>query len=320
MQRAEMIGFGILGAAAALATAAALTRADGIAPRVPRQASRLPGRSAAVPVHLRAARSLSRSSALLALSVLADSGMEHYRGSFENRAMYTPLAVSLLTLGAGVHGGMDDRPAAHRARDAIYLMGAATGVIGNGFHLYNILKRPGGLGSQNLFYAAPIGAPIAMLLSGTLGAAAERLRDEPAEAPRLFGMPAGRALALLASIGLIGTVGEVALLHFRGAFHNPAMYAPVVIPPIAAALLAHAALVPPHPDRWFTRLWLRCTALLGVVGVGFHTFGVARNMGGWRNWSQNLFSGPPLPAPPSFTALALAGLAALGLREGEHDA
>ncbi|GJH05657.1 hypothetical protein CBA19C8_33890 [Paraburkholderia terrae] len=67
-------------------------------------------------------------------------------------------------------------------------------------------------------------------------------------------------------------------------------------------------------------MWLRCTALLGFAGVGFHTFGVARNMGGWRNWSQNIFSGPPLPAPPSFTALALAGLAALGLREGERDA
>ncbi|HEX3634930.1 MAG TPA: hypothetical protein VHV99_05485, partial [Paraburkholderia sp.] len=207
----------------------------------------------------------------------------------------------------------------HRARDAIYLTAAATGVIGNGFHLYNILKRPGGLGWGNLFYAAPIGAPIAMLLSGALGAAAERLRDEPERDPRLYGMPAGRALALLASVGLIGTVGEAALLHFRGAFHNPAMYAPVAIPPIAAALLAHAALATPQPKRWFTRFWLRCTALLGFAGIGFHTFGVARNMGGWRNRSQNIFSGPPLPAPPSFTALALAGLAALGLREGEAD-
>jgi hypothetical protein len=35
-------------------------------------------------------------------------------------------------------------------------------------------------------------------------------------------------------------------------------------------------------------------------------------MGGWRNWSQNLLNGPPLPAPPAFTALAIAGLAALG--------
>jgi hypothetical protein len=36
-------------------------------------------------------------------------------------------------------------------------------------------------------------------------------------------------------------------------------------------------------------------------------------MGGWRNWSQNIQAGPPLPAPPSFTGLALVGLAALNL-------
>jgi hypothetical protein len=67
-------------------------------------------------------------------------------------------------------------------------------------------------------------------------------------------------------------------------------------------------------------LWLRFTALMGVIGVGFHAIGVARNMGGWRNWTQNLQAGPPLPAPPSFTGLALAGLAALGLlQDNPHD-
>jgi hypothetical protein len=62
---------------------------------------------------------------------------------------------------------------------------------------------------------------------------------------------------------------------------------------------------------------LRLTALGGVLGAGFHVFGVGRGMGGWRNWSQNILNGPPFPAPPSFTGLALAGLAALGLIE-EH--
>ncbi len=41
-------------------------------------------------------------------------------------------------------------------------------------------------------------------------------------------------------------------------------------------------------------------------------------MGGWRNWSQNALSGPPLPAPPSFTGVALAALAGLRLLE-DHD-
>jgi len=50
-----------------------------------------------------------------------------------------------------------------------------------------------------------------------------------------------------------------------------------------------------------------------------HALGVARAMGGWRNWRQNVVDGPPLPAPPSFTALALAGLAALRLLRDQSD-
>jgi hypothetical protein len=71
--------------------------------------------------------------------------------------------------------------------------------------------------------------------------------------------------------------------------------------------------------RRLTRWWLRLTALLGFAGSGFHAVGVARGMGGWRNWSQNLLNGPPIPAPPSFTGLAMAGLAALGLMEDFPD-
>ncbi len=54
---------------------------------------------------------------------------------------------------------------------------------------------------------------------------------------------------------------------------------------------------------------------MGVLGVGFHAYGVQRMMGGWGNWRQNMIDGPPLPAPPSFSGLALGGLAALELLE-----
>lgn len=273
-------------------------------------------RPSGVQTHIEVARRFNHSSALLALSVLADSAMEHYRGSFDNPAMYTPLVSATLSLLAGLHGGRDHRQETHQLRHAIYLGAAIAGIAGTGFHLYNVTKRPGGWSWNNLFHAAPVGAPMALLLSGALGAVAEQLRDEPAHDPQLLGMPAGRALGLLVSAGLIGTVGEVALLHFRGAFQHRAMYAPVVVPPLAAALLAQAALGVPR-ERWLTRLWLRITTALGFVGAGFHARGLARRQGGWRNWSQNLFSGPPLPAPPGFSALALAGLAALRLRESE---
>ena len=265
-----------------------------------------------------AARKLNRASGVLATSVLLDSAMEHYRGSFENRAMYAPLVVATLTLATSVHGQSDRREGGHAARDSIYGLAALTGIVGTGFHIYNIGKRPGGFCWQNLFYAAPIGAPMALLLAGLHGVAAERVRDTPPAArPRLFGVPTGRALAALTSLSLLGTAGEAALLHLRGAYHNPFMFVPVTVPPVASVLLADAANGRRRP---FTRWWLRLTAWLGLLGAAFHALGVQRNMGGWRNWSQNLLNGPPLPAPPSFTGLALAGLAAIRLIEEHPDA
>jgi len=205
-------------------------------------------------------------------------------------------------------GTMDRRPQRHAARDAIYGLAAATGLAGLLFHAYNVTKRPGGLSWLNLFYAAPIGAPGALVLAGLLGKGAERAR-RPAASRQEF----GRALAAVTAAGLAGTALETALLHFRGAYHNPAMVLPVSVPPVAATLLGAAAITPGRRVGRLARWWLKLTALLGFAGVGFHAYGVSRNMGGWRNWSQNVLNGPPLPAPPSYTGLALAGLAALGL-------
>ena len=267
-------------------------------------------------------RVLHGAGAALAASVLADSAVEHYRGSFKNPGMYVPIITSALALlaggsGAAGHSGRGPR----RARAGVYATAAAVGVVGTGFHLYNLLRRPGGLSWLNLFYSAPPGAPAALSLAGLLGLAADRIEAAPeGEAPRLLGLPAGRALAGLTGLGIAGTVGEAGLLHFRGSFQNPFMFAPVTVPPVAAALMLGAAVGPRQPERprRLTRLWLGLTAALGCAGVGFHAYGVSRAMGGWRNWTQNLVDGPPLPAPPSFAALAVAALAALSLMEREH--
>ncbi len=273
------------------------------------------------PATVVAARRLNRAAGMLAFSVLADSAVEHYRGSFKNKAMFTPLAISALTLATSFHGNSDKRRGAHATRDAIYALAAATGLIGTAFHIYNVGKKTGGFCWQNLFYGAPLGAPMAILLSGLVGFCSERVRDsESGTTPTLFDLPAGRAMAAVMSAGLIGTTGEVGLMHFRGAFHNPFMALPVTLPPIGALLLASAAAGRPGRNHWFTRWWMRLLAAMGFAGVGFHAYGVSRNMGGWRNWSQNILNGPPLPAPPSFTGLALAGLAALQLMKDHPDA
>jgi hypothetical protein len=258
-------------------------------------------------------RRLNLSSALLSLSVLADSSLEHYRGSFQNRLMYLPLGVSAVTLAASLFGMVDARSKSHVVRDSLYGLAALTGATGLGFHAYNVMKRPGGLSWVNLFYAAPVGAPVALLLAGILGRGAERVRED--EASTILGYPVGEVLSVIASAGLAGTVAEAGLLHFRGAFHNPGMLLPVVVPPTAAGFLAATLFRSGHILRRAARLCLKLTGLLGFAGVGFHAYGASRSMGGWRNWSQNILNGPPLPAPPSFTGLAVAGLAALSLIE-----
>jgi len=268
-----------------------------------------------------AARNLNRAAGLLAASVLADSAVEHYRGSFHNKAMFAPLVAFALALAVSAHGVADQRDSAHRVRHLTYVTTALTGLAGMAFHIYNVGKRPGGFDWVNLFYAAPLAAPVAIALSGLLGAMAEHIRDtKPRAKPRLLGFPAGRATAAVASFGMLGTMSEAWLLHFRGAFHNPFMFLPVTLPPSAALLLAAAARGAKGQSRDFTRCWLRLTSAMGLAGSGFHVYGVARNMGGWRNWRQNVLNGPPIPAPPSFTGLALAGLAAVRLIEEHPDA
>jgi hypothetical protein len=307
------LGLGAILGLAALALTRTAPRA--VSSRLPVRVPTLNPRAA---VH--AARRMNRAAGVIAASVLADSAIEHYRGSFHNKAMVAPLVTATLSLAASLHGNADKRPAAHRMRDGVYAAAALTGLAGTGFHLFNITRKPGGFSWQNLFYSAPLGAPAALILSGLMGFLAERVRDTvPGQPPTIGGLSAGRVVAVVTSLGLLGSAAEAALLHFRGAYHDPFMYLPVTIPPLTAASIGHAALGRTHRRRPLTRFWLRLTTLLGFAGTGFHVVGVARNMGGWRNWRQNVLNGPPIPAPPSFTGLALAGLAALGLMQDHPD-
>lgn len=251
-----------------------------------------------------AARLTSAGAGVLASAVLLDSGVEHYRGSFRNPAMLLPLAASGVAigldgcriLGRGEAGPLKLRAAGQGGT-------ALVGLMGLGFHLFNLWKRPGRVGPDALFHGAPLGAPLALVLSGALGAIADRLWGP---APSFAD---GRVPGAVCAAGIMGTVAEASLLHFRGAFQNRAMWLPIALPPFAALSLARD--VAASRPRRSTALLLVVTAATGLAGVAFHARGIARRMGGWRNWRQNLLAGPPLPAPPAFTGLAIAALGAL---------
>lgn len=261
-----------------------------------------------------AARQLGEAAAILACSVLADSGLQHYRGAYHNPAMFVAPSAAAISLLNSVHMALKPEVTSS-GRLALSGLTLTTGLVGLAFHLANIARREGGVSLLNLFYGAPLLAPGAITISGLAGLAAAQLvaEAEQGSPPTLLGRPAGTVVGLGAAVSMLSTTAEAALLHFRGAFHDPFMFVPVTLPPTAALVLAGAVFAPPL--RKPARLLLRLTAAAGVAGAGFHIYGVSRNMGGFYNWSQNLLNGPPIPAPPSFTGVALAGLAAVRLIE-----
>lgn len=255
-----------------------------------------------------AERRLRHGATILGASVLADSAIEHFRGNYHNPAMYVAPTAAVATMIASLSNDGSGTTTT-RIGNGVQISATAIGVAGLGFHVYNVLKRPGAFSWNNLFYAAPIGAPGALAVAGLLGLGATKISSgkTPATLHRW-----GRVLAGFTGASLFATTAEVALLHFRGSFHNPVMVLPVTLAP-AAGLALCATAVKPDSAPALTRRLLQATALLGPIGTAFHAWGVSRNMGGWKNWRQNMLAGPPMPAPASFTGLALAGLAALRL-------
>jgi hypothetical protein len=219
--------------------------------------------------------------------------------------MFAGPAMALLGIAAAGYIAFRPERANERLPKIALITVGATGLIGLGFHSYNILKRPGELSALNLFYGAPAGAPAALTLAGLYGVIAGEMASGRVNA-RLPKVTAG-----IIAVSLIGTVAEAGLLHFRGAFQDPAMYAPVTIPPLAAVAIGAAALSP--RAAVVAEPLLKATAVLGIAGPIFHAYGIHRNMGGWRNWSQMILQGPPLPAPPAFLGIAAAGLGILPL-------
>ena len=253
----------------------------------------------------RAAQALGAGAAILCVSVALDSAIEHYRARFNDRVMFVGPSMALLGLGAAAYIAFRPQRADDRAPKIALMTVGATGLIGLGFHAYNILKRPGELDALNLFYGAPFGAPAALTLAGLYGIIAGEMIDGSNQVrARLPKHAAG-----LIAVSLLGTVAEAGWLHFRGAFQDPAMYAPVTIPPLAALSIGAAALSP--RATVVAEPLLKATAVLGIAGPMFHAYGIHRNMGGWRNWTQMILQGPPLPAPPAFLGIAAAGLGLL---------
>ena len=173
--RAELAQSKIPQMNSATATSTALLRANAL----PDQAQNA---VEAVYEHIQDGR-FQRSLSLVAAASSFVSGLEvayeHYKGSYSNPVMYSPVILSGAVTGAACCAFFSRRAAetALRVTSAITL---PDGIIGFGFHIRGIYRKPGGwrLPITNIIMGPPLFAPLLFGTAAYLGLMASYLRRE----------------------------------------------------------------------------------------------------------------------------------------------
>ena len=124
-------------------------------------------------------RSLSIATAASALPLGVEIWFEHFRGSFGDKWMWTPIALTPPLTAAGIAGFYSERA----ARTWLPLFGglfALDGAIGVITHFQGVRKRPGGLSEPlyNIVMGPPLLAPGSLVLVGAAGVLAAVVRRE----------------------------------------------------------------------------------------------------------------------------------------------
>ena len=122
---------------------------------------------------------LAATTAMSAPALGLEVYLEHYKGSFGDRWMWTPLVLTPPLTAAGVAGLVSERA----ARTALPLVSALyflDGLIGVVTHVQGVRKRPGGFREThyNLVMGPPLLAPGSLCLVGALGIAAAVVKRE----------------------------------------------------------------------------------------------------------------------------------------------
>ncbi|MGH9533517.1 MAG: hypothetical protein ACRD2E_01510 [Terriglobales bacterium] len=132
----------------------------------------------------RLAKLLTVTSVASALIGGAEAAIEHYRGSFNQWSMWTPLACSA-ALFATSTAALTSHTAFRRWMPAASWLMIADGLAGTFYHARGIHRRPGGFHEPifNLAAGAPIFAPLILSGAGAVGLLA-LLLDKSAAAQR----------------------------------------------------------------------------------------------------------------------------------------
>lgn len=275
-----------------------------------------------------------RSLALVTAASSFVSGLEvsyeHYKGSYSNLIMYSPVLLSGALTGAAVWGFFSRR-AAETVLRRTSLVTLVDGIIGFGFHIRGIYRKPGGwrLPLPNIIMGPPIFAPLLFGTAAYLGFMASYLRREEDWGPTPISGAMGwrselregrfqKHLAVVAAVWTIFSGFEAWYSHYKSRFRIWAQWTPVLLAPVQLA----ACIGTVFSKRIAKRLLPATSALAivdGTVGFGYHVRGIARRPGGGKTWLYNILYGPPIFAPLLFAACGALGVLASLLRREDGD-
>ncbi len=266
---------------------------------------------------------------------------EHYRGSYSNRIMYTPVILSG-TLVIGGFAGFFSGRAARTLLRYLSVITLADSVTGFYFHVRGIQRKPGGwrLPVVNIIMGPPVFAPLLFGVSAYLGLLASYLRRGEEDDGKLLPRPthAGhwariitrehetinwtqdvregrfqKQMAVAAAISAFFSGFEAWYSHYKNNFRYKAQWTPVIVAP---ALMA--AGIGAVKSQRVAHTWLPAVSALavanGAIGFGYHARGVRRRPGGLKKPIYNIVYGPPIFAPLLFAASGFLGLLASLLR------
>lgn len=265
-------------------------------------------------------------------------GYEHYRGSYSNPIMYTPVILSGVVAGTGF-SGIFSRWGARVALRVASSITLADGIIGFGFHIRGIARKPGGWGLPitNIVMGPPIFAPLLFGTSAYLGLMASYLRREeelgsiteraretidqvgPGESGWREDLRYGRFQRHLSAVTFFWALFsgfEAWYSHYKSNFRYKVQWSPVILTPLIMASAAGAV----KSSRMANTALPASSALAlanGAIGFYFHARGIFRRPGGAKKPLYNALYGPPIFAPLLFAACGFLGLMASLLRR-EH--
>lgn len=253
---------------------------------------------------------------------------EHYKGSYSNSVMYSPVLLSA-GLTAAAMAGFFSRRAAQTAMRWTSALTLADGVIGFGFHVRGIQRKPGGwrIPVVNIIMGPPIFAPLLFGTAAYLGFMASYLRrEEDPEETAETGLKGWRRelnegrfqkhLCVVAAAWAAFSGFEAWYSHYKSRFRIWAQWTPVVLAPLQFAACL-GAIASERAARKLLPAVSILTSIDGCVGFAYHVRGIARRSGGKKHWLYNVLYGPPIFAPLLFAACgALGMLASILRREG----